>query len=390
MGFVLNSIPGSNNSIEYLANNALYVWGGSNNALIANSNVYTLLSGNPAAGDRNFGSDIAIGANRIIVRSGYGNTFVYSLETNTVIYKPNNKKSGGYEEARQLTIMGDRMVIASGDGTTNVYSLNNTYISTLSYNATVVSETGFNTAGYALAAADNRIVVGMPRDFAGGQVRVFNYAGEMLFDIISRSYTGLINYFGDVVDVGDGVIVVGCPFTDYNSVLNSGYVEMYDYNGVFIKALKPATIVSQGRYGAYLSVGSGIIAIAYWERDAFDIYNTAGDKLFSVTLPLGSAISSIKVKYGKIFVGVPSLPSGLYKGKVFVYDLMGNLVQTIFPNTLNNARFGASIDVGYGYLAVGAITNSVSGTANVGSVFLYKISPSYTVEDATYITYNGD
>ena len=73
-----------------------------------------------------------------------------------------------------------------------------------------------------------------------------------------------------------------------------------------------------------------------------------------------------------------------------MYDIKGNLLQTIIPSTINNARFGAAIDVGYGYLAVGANTNTVSGTANSGSVLLYKIHPAHTIEDAAYVTYNGD
>ena len=44
MGFVLNSARGSNTSIEYLSDSALYVWGGSNNSIIADANSYTSIS----------------------------------------------------------------------------------------------------------------------------------------------------------------------------------------------------------------------------------------------------------------------------------------------------------------------------------------------------------
>ena len=391
MGFVLNSVPGANNSIEYLSNSTFYVWGGSNNSVVANANAYVLISGQAPSAEKGFGTDLALGANRLIVRSGTsGNTAVYSLTTNTIIYRPNNRGSGGYENARQLAIIGDKMIIASGAGTSNVYLLNNTYVSTLSWNATVVSETLFNTSGYSLAAADNRIAVGMPRDLAGGQVRVFNYNGEMLFDIIPARYRSLIKYFGDSLDVGDGVIAIGSKFTDYGGVQNSGWVELYDYNGFFIKGLPPATLYTNGFYGGVLGIGSGVLAIAYQQRNIFDIHTLEGILVRTVTLPSGAEIASIKVKYGKIFVGVPSLPVSFNRGYVYVYDIKGNLLQTIIPSTINNARFGAAIDVGYGYLAVGANTNTVSGTANSGSVLLYKIHPAHTIEDAAYVTYNGD
>jgi hypothetical protein len=387
MAFLLNSSKGSTDSIEYLSDSALYLWGGSNNSVVANSNVYTLISGQYPAAEQGFGTNIAMAANRIIIRSRSGNTAVYSLDTGTVIHRPDNKRVAGDYYNKTLAVMGDKMVLASGDGVSNVYLLNNSYSSTLSFNTTVVADTGFNTSGFSVAAADNRIVVGMPRDLSGGQVRVFNYNEEMLFDIISPGGGGLINYFGDVVSIGNGIIAVGTPYSDAAGTFNAGAVDLFDYNGNFIKKILPAIKTSNGNFGGAVSIGSGVIAVSYLGPSVFDIYDLTGSKITSINTP--NIPISIKVKYGKIFVGIPDTPANK-NGRVYVYNLRGALLQIIAPSMLNNARFGSAIDVGYGYLAVSANSNSVSGTTNSGSVLVYKINPAYTIEDAEYITYNGD
>lgn len=392
MGFVLNSVRGFNTSIEYLSDSALYVWGGSNNSLIANANSYTVISGAAPSAERGFGTQVAVGANRLIVRSLSGNTAVYSLNTNTLIHRPNNRLASVYDGYnKQLAIIGDSMIIADGAGRSNVYSLNNSFVTTLSINAAAVANSAFNAFGYSVAAADNRIAVSWPRVAnSSGQIRVFNYNGEMLYDL-SSSAPGGLPYSGAALDIGSGVIAVGAPLADSEGTNNnSGCVELYDYNGFFIKRLFPSTVRTNGQYGGALSIGSGVLAIAYWEQELFDIYTTSGELIKTVVLPSGAKINSIKVKYGKIFVGVPSLPISLNRGNVFIYDLQGNLIQRLEPNMLNNARLGVSIDVGYGYLAVGANSNNVSGTANSGSVILYRVFPEHTLEDALYTTYNGD
>jgi hypothetical protein len=388
MSFLLNSAKGSNTSIEHLSDGAIYIWNGANNSIVANSNVYTVFSAQTPSVETGFGTEVALAANRLIVRSKAGNTSVFSLETNSIIHRPNvNRRVSDYYNHSMATI-GDKMIISSGEGVSNVYFLNNTYSSTLSFNAVVVSETSFNTAGFAVAAADNRIVIGMPRDLAGGQIRVFNYNGEKLFDVMSPGGGGLINYFGDVVSIGGGVIAVGVPYSDATGTFNAGAVDLFDYNGYFIKKILPPNITSNGNFGGALSVGSGILATIYLGRYGLDIRDLTGTLIADINLPYQPR--SVKVKYGKIFVGIPELPIGTRSGRVYVYDLRGNLLQIIQPNTITNARFGASIDAGYGYLAVGANTNTVSGTSNAGSVLLYKLNPEYTIDDAAYITYNGD
>ena len=388
MSFVLNSARGSNTSIEHLSDSAIYIWNGANNSIVANSNVYTVFSAQNPSAEVGFGTEVALAANRLIVRSRSGNTAVYSLETNSLIHRPNVNRRVSDVYNRSVATIGDKMIISSGEGVSNVYFLNNTYSSTLSFNAVVVSETSFNTAGFAVAAADNRIVIGMPRDLAGGQIRVFNYNEERLFDIMSPGGGGLINYFGDVVSVGGGVIAVGTPYSDASGTFNAGAVDLFDYNGYFIKKILPLSITSNGNYGGGLSVGCGVLATIYLGIDRFDIRDLSGNLIANISLP--GRPRSVKVKYGKIFIGIPELPVGVRSGRVYVYDLRGNLLQTIQPNTITNARFGTSVDVGYGYLAVGANTNTVSGTSNAGSVLLYKISPEYTLDDAAYVTYNGE
>lgn len=388
MSFLLNSARGSNTSIEHLSDGAIYIWNGANNSIVANSNVYTVFSAQNPSAEIGFGTEVALAANMLIVRSRSGNTAVYSLETNTIIHRPNvNRRISDVYNCSIATI-GDKMIISSGEGVSNVYFLNNTYSSTLSFNAVVVSETSFNTAGFAVAAADNRIVIGMPRDLAGGQIRVFNYNEEMLFEVTSPGGGGLINYFGDVVSIGGGIIAVGTPYSDASGTFNAGAVDLFDYNGFFIKKILPPNIISNGNYGGALSIGCGVLATVYLGRYGFDIRDLSGALISDISLPFQPR--SIKVKYGKIFVGIPELPIGVRSGRVYVYDLRGTLLQIIQPDTSTNARFGTSIDAGYGYLAVGANTNTVSGTTNAGSVLVYKINPEYTIDDAAYITYNGD
>ena len=116
MSFVLNSARGSNTSIEHLSDSAIYIWNGANNSIVANSSVYTVFSAQNPSAEVGFGTEVALAANRLIVRSRSGNTAVYSLETNSLIHRPNVNRRVSDVYNRSVATIGDKMIISSGEG----------------------------------------------------------------------------------------------------------------------------------------------------------------------------------------------------------------------------------------------------------------------------------
>lgn len=121
--------------------------------------------------------------------------------------------------------------------------------------------------------------------------------------------------FGFRVSVGEGRIAVGC--------LNSAFIYLYDYNG---NRLSKVT-------------GSGVVS---------------GD-LFGFSIAIGN---------GRIVVGAPSENS--QRGAVYVFDLNGNQLMKLVPNTTVAVRFGYDVSISGGKIIIGApyFNEAINGNTN--------------------------
>jgi hypothetical protein len=401
MGFLSDNARGQIGSTEYLQNYGVFIWSGAKSTVVANADSHTLIAPVIAtSAEFGFGYSLDITANHLLVRSTSGNVRVYSLSNNTLVHAPPflSTDSSVSSRSKRVAMGMDRMVIGNGQGSCNVYTISNSFVRSLSFNTSVTATTLFNTFGHSIAIADNRILVSMPRESnAGvtswfGQVRAFNYNGDFLFDIRTDMGESIPPYFGDVVAIGNGIIAVGVPLGYTN---NRGYVELFDYFGYKLSRIEPDIVMTDGYFGGAISIGSGILVCAYLNKERFNIYDLQGNLVKQILIPYsGAQISSIVVKYGRIFVGIPNLPFDTSfftnKGYVLEYSLEGVLINTIAPSIDNGSRFGTSIAVGSGHLAVAANAATVAGVSNVGSVFVYRIDPSHTVYDVEHVVNNGD
>lgn len=206
--------------------------------------------------------------------------------------------------------------------------------------------------GYALAAGNNKVAVGVPlHNNRRGAVYVYDADGTNEIKITTTdSVRDPTQNFGYSVAIGSNKIVVGAP--DYESDPNPGSIYTNQLGAVFI-------------------------------------YDLDGTNEIKVLSPVGGPITefgrsvAIDTVNNKIYVGAPyEIPSS--QGAVYVYNLDGSLHQTIIASDVANFdHFGYQVAVGSGKLVVSSpdtdrvIANSSptpgSTLFGVGSIYIYNL-----------------
>ena len=337
-----------------------------------------------------FGWSVAVGYGKLVVGaptydpfssiSYDGKLYSYDVDgTNgTLIHTgSNNGQSAGWSVA----VGCGRMVMGSftRGGFTNspevkIYKLDNTLVST----KTGSISTRF---GWSVAVEDNIIAISEPFYNSGqGGVHLYDLDGSSYMTITaSDQSSGEYETFGNSVAMDHGKIIVGSPSDDTpNTSQGSAYI--FDRFGIQLKKLTASIGAGSDLFGYSVAIGCGKIVVGAPGAEAAYVYNLSGDNEIKLTSPDGYVSGdnygwSVEVGHSMIAVGAPDYGGVTGNGAVYLYDLRGNFIKKLTPNTsTSSVRFGYSVSIGNNVIAVGAPKDTGgSGSNNDGSVHLFKV-----------------
>lgn len=256
-------------------------------------------------------------------------------------------------------------------------------------------------------------------DYFGYNVKIYNgniysvsygkstYAGA--FYIHNRSGTQLKkvtapdgasnDYFGTGFDVGNGLVVAGAYGDDDNGS-SSGSVYVFDYAGNYIKKIKPSDGAASAYFGVSVAVGCGRIVVGAWgDSDKgtnagavyiFDLNGTQLRKIYSPGFHIGDKFGS-KVGVGSGRIGVSCYRHANvafdYVGKIYLYDLDGNYVDTAQQSDPYAGSFefdfgAGGIVIKDGKIIIGHPTAETAEGLGVGSVYTWTVPNVTNIYDA--------
>jgi hypothetical protein len=261
--------------------------------------------------------------------------------------------------------------------------------------------------GYSVAVGEGVIAVGAVMETSdtvayAGNVYVYDAATRDLIATLTSdnpvSSTSAQGY-GSSVAVNDGLIAVGSPSETYTST-GAGRVYLYDAGDLSsIASLTSENPEILGRFGWSVAIGEGVIAVGAPYEDVLDglstrdaagrvyVYDSSDLELTPDTLTslnierFGHFGCSIAVGDGKIVIGASQETFSYDSGKAYVYDLGTETIEYTLEsqNPQSGGRFGYSVAVGYGVIAVGAITEDSSA----GNAYVYNSGTWAYIETLT-------
>lgn len=307
-----------------------------------------------------------------------GKAYVYDTKGNKLFtLNPNDKATEtlyGRGFGRSVAIGDGRIAVAawadditsgsnSENGSVYLYDINGSYIRKFGYQRnrlSGVNKSGFywgsggtsfptnfaygSSGGQNLAIGSGRIVVGSPgQEFTQlvgndvnsvGQVYIFDLNGNPLYTIrptiaeadwggsgdFERDTTfayGAFDYFGEIVVVGCGRIVVGMG--GYSSIGTDKAVAIFDLNGKEINTITDTRTNSDPHsWGDFLAIGDNRIAVGDPEKDRVQLYDIDGTLIQTISGTSSTQFGAgVAIKNGKLAIGAPENGTG----KVFIYDL---------------------------------------------------------------------
>jgi hypothetical protein len=375
--------------------------------------ITTLTPPSGAANDY-YGAAVATGHQRILIGSygddddgsTSGSVFLYSID-GTYIKRiaPSNAAASKYF-GKSVDIGCGKIVIGAPSSTFTTGSYGSAYIYDIDGNIaseTILSPTSGvadkEAYGESVSIGCGVVVLGASRYndatyTARGRAFIFDLDGNQIAELSPPSGTESTNmYFGQSVAVGNGKILVGAPGA-YNPPSSSttnatGKVFVYDLKGNHIRTLVASDAKQNYFFGTSVSIGSGKIVVGSAESDK-GAFNAGATYIYDYDcaneIRLSGSISSMKigtavsVKEGRIVSGAKSTNSTLKEGEIRVYDLEGQQVDRIFPETdgVANTNFGSAVDISDGIMVVGAY----GFDSNTGKAYIYSIDTMYTAFDA--------
>ncbi|MFI4898423.1 MAG: GC-type dockerin domain-anchored protein [Phycisphaerales bacterium JB059] len=198
---------------------------------------------------------------------------------------------------------------------------------------------GFDDAefGVSVAIGSGYIAVGAWLDdemgLATGAVYVFDVlTKEKLYKIFPDDSS--LAQFGHSVAIDNGILAVGAPL-DGAAILGPGTAFSFQLStGAMIRKLTTPDVSTGAAFGRVVDIDNGVVAVGAFAD------NTAG----------------------------------LFSGSAFLFDaLTGNQLYKLVPDDIERGdRFGSSIAIENGLLAVGAVEDDVNDSS--GSVYLFEVA----------------
>jgi hypothetical protein len=236
-----------------------------------------------------------------------------------------------------------------------------------------------------------------------GLVHKYDKDGEFLCTLQSPEpcsmWTGVLKNFGYSIDGCNDFIVVGEPFAMIEELNQAGKVHIYNIDGSFNSTLQSVEPQNVGKFGEVVACNGDIIVVGESNAEVnglsragkVHVFNSKGSSLFSLNSPKpeegGRFGVSIGIDENIIVIGETNADVlKVNEGKVHVYDIEGNIVESISsPDPQVAAGFGYSINVLNGTISVGEPFSSVNGHRKSGKVYLFELGVEVqeTIEETT-------
>jgi len=244
--------------------------------------------------------------------------------------------------------------------------------------------------------------------YSAGRVYVYSATTGTILEELTSPNPSSPGWFGYSVAVGEGVIVIGAPKETSGTVTLAGNAYVYNAETLaLIDTLASPAPVSDGNgqgYGVSVAVNEGIIAVGssretdggYTAAGKVYLYNVADTTTSPEFSPLTSVDPqelgrfgwSVAIGEGVIAVGAAyedvTVDTVLKEiaGRVYVYNAVtGALIDTeISPNAEFAGKFGFSVAVGDGQIVIGAFDETVDGLKEAGRAYIYDVTTK-TIEN---------
>ncbi len=246
--------------------------------------------------------------------------------------------------------------------------------------------------GAEIAISDGIVAVGAKYDEDNGPYSGSAYlfdasTGEQIAKLLPND-GAMSDRFGESIAISDGVVAVGANGDDDNGS-QSGSVYLFDAStGAQLAKLLPADGAANDWFGISVAMADGIIAIgAAQDGDngsasgsAYLFDASTGEQLFKLLPSDGNAGSvfgcSIAIDSGVVAVGAfGDDDNGHWSGSAYLFDAStgAQLFKLLPSDGARDDKFGGSIAIGNGIVAVGASSDHDNGNGS-GSAYLFDAS----------------
>jgi len=194
--------------------------------------------------------------------------------------------------------------------------------------------------------------------------------------------------FGYSIDIDNGVVAVGA-FGDGDNGFQSGSAYLFDAStGTQLFKLLPGDPAAGDQFGWSIAINNGVVAVGARDDDdngsssgsAYLFDASTGAQLFKLLPGDGAAGArlgySIAIDSGVVAVGAESDgDNGIQSGSAYLFDASTGtqLLKLLASDGQAGDRFGRSIAIDNGVVAVGAIGDDDNGSSS-GSAYLFDAS----------------
>jgi len=244
---------------------------------------------------------------------------------------------------------------------------------------------GEDNFGYSIAI----VAIGARYDddngFRSGSAYLFDSStGEQIAKLLPSDGAER-DWFGWSIAIDDGVVAVGAPADDDNGS-SSGSAYLFDAStGAQIAKLLPSDGAEIDQFGRSVAIGNGVVAVGAWGDDdngsdsgsayLFDAITGAQiAKLLPSDGEAGDRFGlDVSIDNGVVAVGAfRNDDNGSSSGSAYLFEaITGVQIVKILPGDgADSDRFGYSIAIGSGIVAVGAYLDDDNGSQS-GSAYLF-------------------
>jgi hypothetical protein len=315
-----------------------------------------------------FGTSIAVKKELIVIgepnsrdedqstRTPQGNAYIFESNGDLLVTleSPNrgNRRYFGYS----VEFCGDDVLISEPGsdvegityaGLVYKYSNDGTLICTLQSPEPCTMRTGVHkNFGYSIAGNDGFIVVGEPY----AMIEELNQAGKVHIFNIDGSFNGTlqsvepqnVGKFGEVVVCNEELIVVGESNAEVNGFSRAGKVHVFNSKGSSLFTLHSPEPEEGGRFGISIAVDENLIIVGETGADVLEIN----------------------------------------EGKVHVYDIEGNIIESISsPEPQIAAGFGYCVDACNGVIMIGEPSSSTEENSKSGKGYIFELGVDVEVQE---------
>ena len=388
-GFTVVSAPNEDKDLD-LNSGVVYIFDNSNNLIQTIENPNT-----SNKSDNIFGKSVGIYNNIVVVGAPgtgaptgsdvSGAAYIYNIDGTLLHSLTYNTSITGYSEFGTDVFIHNDIIAVNTIGLNNfnsslsIYNTSGVLLSTIEYPNSSGNDYGFKNG---IALYNNIIAIGDPRKFQtipdnssdggkSGIVYVYNINGTLLTTIENPNSFGHAqdDFFGGTISLYEDTLVISAPYEDALISSNptgssssssagdsSGVVYVYNINGALLHTIEnpdiPFKTGTQPDFGKNICINKNYIVISAPSTGAVITQNS------------GTSTSTYFDN----------------SGKVYIYDLEGNLLDVIDdPNIYDVAQddsFGRGLALTPEQLFVGAPNESSAGASvRAGVTYVFDLSP---------------